>query len=83
MAKTKLELQREYLKRTNYASNNRYNAANTTVYAFRVVRNTEQDIIEKLENVENKSGYLKRLIREDIMRETKAAGVNAESTESE
>ena len=36
------------------------------MYTFRVVKNTEADIIKKLDSVPNKAGYLKRLIRKDI-----------------
>lgn len=32
---------------------------------------TEQDIIEQLEKQPNKSGYIKKLIREDIARQRK------------
>lgn len=32
---------------------------------------TEQDIIDKLESVPNKSGYIKKLIREDIKKREK------------
>lgn len=31
-------------------------------------RNTDKDILEKLDNVPNKAGYIKGLIREDIKR---------------
>jgi len=68
MAKTKLEIQQDYLKRTGYKSNNKYNKENTRLYNFRVVTNTEQDIIQRLESVANKSGYIKALIRADIAR---------------
>lgn len=32
------------------------------------MKNTEKDIINKLESVENKSGYIKQLIRDDILK---------------
>lgn len=35
------------------------------------VTRTEMDIIEKLESVPNKSGYIKKLIRADIAKEKK------------
>lgn len=35
-------------------------------FKFDCVTKTEQDIIEKLESVPNKAGYIKRLIRADI-----------------
>ena len=47
----------------------RYHKAKTTTLSIRLMLNTEQDIIAKLDEVPNKAGYLKRLIREDIERE--------------
>ena len=58
--------QREYSKKTGYAAQNKYAAENTKKYIFRVMLTTEMDIVEKLESVENKSGYIKSLIRADI-----------------
>lgn len=58
--------QREYNKRTNYASQNKSNAKNSKLYSLRVAIKSDQDIIDKLENVESISGYLKELIRADI-----------------
>lgn len=39
---------------------------NTKQYAFAVMTKTEADIIEKLDSVPNKAGYIKALIRADI-----------------
>lgn len=47
----------------------RYHKKNTKLFTIRLVETTEQDIIEKLDTVPNKSGYIKGLIREDIARE--------------
>lgn len=47
----------------------RYQKAHTTSVTIRFFKNTEQDIIAKLESVPNKAGYIKRLIREDIKKE--------------
>ena len=69
MAKTKNEIQREYNKRTNYAANIKYQKEKTKIIPIRVMLNTEADIIEKLNSVENKSGYIKNLIRQDIAKE--------------
>lgn len=44
----------------------RYALKNVKQYKFNCVKNTEKDIIDKMESVENKSGYIKRLIRKDI-----------------
>jgi hypothetical protein len=33
------------------------------------MKNTEQDIIQKLDSVPNKAGYIKRLIRADIAKD--------------
>ena len=54
----------------------RYNQAHTKKYAFRFMLTTEADLIEKLESVPNKAGYIKSLIRADIAREK---GENHES----
>lgn len=47
---------------------NKYNKANTKIYPIRLNFNTDKDIIEKLESVESKQGYIKDLIRQDISR---------------
>lgn len=44
----------------------RYHKAHTVSIAIRLMKNTEQDIIQKLDSVPNKAGYIKRLIRADI-----------------
>jgi len=66
---SKLETQKRYEKRTNYAAQEKYHKEKTKGYAFRVMMSTEQDIIQKLDSVPNKAGYIKQLIREDMKRE--------------
>ncbi len=44
----------------------RYNRKSTVSVAIRLMKNTEQDIIQKLDSVPNKAGYIKQLIRQDI-----------------
>lgn len=44
----------------------RYNKAHTINVNIRLMKNTEQDIIQKLNSVPNKAGYIKQLIRADI-----------------
>ena len=44
----------------------RWDKENTRTYRLKVMRNTEADILAKLESEPNVSGYIKRLIREDI-----------------
>jgi hypothetical protein len=46
----------------------RYLKANAVNYSFRVMKHTEADVIQKLESVPNKAGYIKSLIRADIAR---------------
>lgn len=48
------------------AATKKYQAANTRLMSIRLNLNTDTDIIEKLEQVENKQGYIKSLIRADI-----------------
>lgn len=47
----------------------RYNKAHTANVNIRLMKNTEQDIIAKLDSVPNKAGYIKSLIRADIEKE--------------
>lgn len=42
---------------------------NARRYALKLSKNTDADLIEKLDQQENIQGYLKRLIREDINRQ--------------
>lgn len=48
----------------------RYNRAHTVNCNIRLMKRTETDIIEKLESVPSKAGYIKALIREDIKKES-------------
>lgn len=44
----------------------KYEKANTIQLHFKLNRNTDADILEKLDSVGNKQGYIKSLIRKDI-----------------
>ena len=44
----------------------KYDESNTTGIYLKLNTNTDQDIIEQLESVGNKQGYIKKLIRKDI-----------------
>lgn len=46
-------------------SKTRWDKENTVVITMKLNRNTDADIIEKLDSVDNKQGYIKQLIRED------------------
>lgn len=69
MVKTKAEIQRDYEKRSGYAAKTKYDKDKTRRYVVKVITTTEQDIIQKLESVPNKAGYIKALIRADISKE--------------
>ena len=58
--------QAEYAKRTGYAANAKYAKDNTKGYYIRFVKKTENDMIDWLEAKDNKSGYIKDLIRADM-----------------
>ena len=45
----------------------RWDRENTRVFRLKVMRTTEADILQKLESESNVSGYIKRLIRADIL----------------
>ncbi len=44
----------------------RFDRLNSKVYRLKVMTRTEHDIIQKLDSVPNKSGYIKALIRADM-----------------
>ena len=45
---------------------NKWDRENTVVVTMKLNRNTDADILEKLNSVDNKQGYIKDLIRADI-----------------
>ena len=44
----------------------KYNKENTVQLLIRLNKKTDKDIIEWLKNVNNRQGYIKSLIREDL-----------------
>ena len=46
----------------------KYNADKTTLVTLRLNHNTDKDILDWLESLDNKQGYIKDLIRKDIGR---------------
>ena len=49
-------------------ANDRYDRANTKRLYIKLNKNTDRDILEHLDLIINKQGYVKRLIRDDIAR---------------
>lgn len=49
-----------------YKSQERYDAVNTKQIRLKLNKKNDADILEKLESVGNKQGYIKSLIRADI-----------------
>lgn len=54
------------MSKENPTPQERYAKRNKKQYKFDCIKSTEQDIIEKMESVPNKAGYVKGLIRKDI-----------------
>ena len=52
-----------------YERQTRYNKANTTTVLLRLNKRTDADIIGRLQEVGNKQGYVKTLIRRDMQDE--------------
>ena len=52
----------------------RYHKAHTVNVNIRLMKNTEQDIINKLASVPNTAGYIKSLIRADMGNKKAAPG---------
>lgn len=66
MAKTKAEIQRDYEKRTGYAAQAKYKAANTKQVVLQLNIKTDADILQKLQEVPNKQGFIKESIRKNM-----------------
>lgn len=47
----------------------KYDAENTRQVHLKLNRNTDKDVLDKLDEVLSKQGYIKRLIREDLEKE--------------
>lgn len=54
----------------NETPQTRYNKQYMKNVTFSFNRKTEQELLDKLDNVPNKSGYIKQLIRKDIAANT-------------
>ena len=50
-------------------ASNKYNRENTKALCIRLNKNTDSEILAYLDQIDNKSGYIKRLISEDMRRE--------------
>ena len=55
----------------------KYDAENTVQIKLKLNKKTDSDIINKLDSVPNKQGYIKGLVREDIKNEAGPAGAGA------
>lgn len=64
--KRKNAYQREYSKRTGYAAQRKSAKTNMKMFAFRFSYSTDGDLIDYLDRVENKTDYLRNLIRADM-----------------
>lgn len=54
------------MSKENPTPQERYAKKYKKQYKFDCIKTTEQDIIDKMESVPNKAGYVKGLIRKDI-----------------
>lgn len=52
-----------------YAAQKKYHANNRQTMTIAFMKSTEQDLLDYLETVPNKAGYIKQLIREDMKKE--------------
>lgn len=64
--KRKLEVQKAYSIRTGYAAQEKYKKNTIKQISLQLNLNTDKDILQKLNEVSNKQGYIKELIRKDI-----------------
>lgn len=54
---------------SKYESQDKYDKANTVQYKLKLNKKWDREIIEKLNSVDNKQGYIKGLIKADISKE--------------
>lgn len=66
IAKSKREIQKDYEQRTGYAAQQKYNKNNIKRVVVNLNQKTDADILNKLDSISNKQGYIKELIRQDI-----------------
>ena len=50
-------------------ASNKYNKANTTSFTFRFNNEHDSDIIDHLQGLDNKNGFIKEVIRENIKKD--------------
>ena len=63
------EKRREVMRMASEAqikAQKKYDAENTLQVHLKMNRRTDEDVLEKLDSVPNKQGYIKRLIRDDL-----------------
>ena len=60
-----------YYNQTSLKADTKYKKANIIKVNMSLNRNTDSDILAYIDTIDNKQGYLKRLIREDIARRAK------------
>ncbi len=63
---------------TYYQSSAKYEKEKLLRVMVKFNRNTEPDLVERVESQENRAGYLKRLVKEDIERDGNAQGTENE-----
>lgn len=50
----------------NKRASKKYNEKNTTMLSLRLNKKTDADILQRLEKIGNKQGYIKELMRKEI-----------------
>lgn len=55
-------------KDDKYKAQKKYQQEKQKQYQFRFTKTTDADIIEKLDSVENRLGYIRELIRKDLQK---------------
>ena len=56
------------MERDKYSAQKKYHAKNRQTLTLSFMKSTEQELLDYLETVPNKAGYIKNLIREDMKR---------------
>jgi hypothetical protein len=61
-----------------YPSNAKYERENLVAVRVAFNKRTEPELVERIEREDNKAGYIKKLVKEDIERERQAGDQSAD-----
>lgn len=65
------------MENEKYVAQKKYHAKNRQTLTLSFMKSTEQELLDYLETVPNKAGYIKNLIRDDIINKTESTDISS------